>query len=108
MGRVGQNVTESDARTLDAKPAVLVPMSMPHVDVAWTIHTYYSIIGHTVMDGIAAPDCKENEAESVAKAVQWHISVPAPNSVPGPVGGGPIVHPFFNLRIGISYHLPLG
>jgi hypothetical protein len=60
-------------------------------------------IGHIVMERIVSPDCEESDAEM---AVQWLFNVPDPNSIPGLVGGGLIVHLF--LRMGISFHLPLG
>ena len=80
-------------KALDAEPAA--PVRVPRVYDTWVIRTRYSAIGHIVMEYIVAPDCEESDVESVAEAVRWLIGVPAPNSVPGPVGGGPAVHPFF-------------
>ena len=39
--------------------------------------------------------CDESDIPRVAAAVQYLISIPSPSSTPGPVGGGPIEHPFF-------------
>ncbi len=108
--KYGANVREAEALTqdwvakaLDAEPAA--PVRVPRVYDAWVIRTRYSTIGHIVMEYIIAPDCEESDVESVAEAVQWLIGVPAPNSVPGPVGGGPAVHPFFyEWASRIAYH----
>jgi hypothetical protein len=93
------------AKALDAEPAA--PVRAPRVYDAWTIRTGYAAIGYIVMEYIVAPDCEESlsDVESVAEAVRWLIRVPAPNFVPGPVGGGPAVHPFFyEWASRITYH----
>ncbi|OJA16052.1 hypothetical protein AZE42_05495 [Rhizopogon vesiculosus] len=47
------------------------------------------------MEYIDAPDCTEKSVKRVAQAVQTLISVRGPNSAPGHVGGGPVIHTFF-------------
>jgi hypothetical protein len=47
------------------------------------------------MGHIDTPDCDEEDEKLVARAVQTLISVPGPNSKPGPIGGGRTFHTFF-------------
>ena len=98
--KYGPSVTTAEALThdwvakaLDAEPVTHV--RVPRVYDAWATNSTYITFGYIVMEHIIAPDCEESDVELVAKAVEWFIRVPAPNSVPGPVGGGPVVHPFF-------------
>jgi hypothetical protein len=53
-------------------------------------------IGYIIMEYIAAPNCKDSDYKRVAQAVNALIRVKAPSSVPGPFGGGPVVHSFFD------------
>ena len=108
--KYGPTVTRAEALTqdwvakaLDADPEA--PVRVPRVHDFFTIRTLYSTIGHIVMEHVATPNCAESDVELVAKAVEWLIRVPAPTSVPGPVGGGPVVHPFFyDWASYITYH----
>ena len=81
------------AKDLDAKPEANV--RVPRVyDAFSSTHTAFPI-GYIVMEYIDAPDCTKRDVKLVAQAVQTLISIRGPNSEPGPVGGGPIVHSFF-------------
>lgn len=55
------------------------------------------------MEYIDAPDCDEGDGQLVARAVQTLIGVPGPNSTPGPVGGGRIIHTFIEWTSSIRY-----
>ena len=78
---------------------------VPRVYDFFKAHNSYFTIGYIVMKYFAAPDCEESDAELVARAVEWLIQVPAPSNVPGPVGGGPVVHPFYcDWASCITYH----
>ncbi|TFY71396.1 hypothetical protein EVG20_g1605 [Dentipellis fragilis] len=81
------------ARALSANPETGV--RIPRVFDAFVVSRTHWPVGYIVMDYIDAPDCEEIDSQLVAKAVQVLISVPGPNLVPGPVGGGPIIHTFF-------------
>ncbi|KAG8934471.1 hypothetical protein FRC01_002539 [Tulasnella sp. 417] len=98
--KYGPNVTIPEALTqdwvakaLDANPTAAV--SVPRVFDAFTTTNPFFEIGYIVMQYIDLPDCIESDVELVAKAVNRLMSVPAPSSAPGPVGGGPAVHIFF-------------
>lgn len=47
------------------------------------------------MEYIDAPDFHADDSALVANAVQILIGLKAQNAVPGPVGGGLIIHPLF-------------
>jgi hypothetical protein len=65
----------------------------PHVYLAFT----WCGVGYIVSEYIDGKMCDDSDIPRVAAAVQALISIPtpSPSSAPGPVGGGPIEHPFF-------------
>ncbi|KAF8325328.1 uncharacterized protein EI90DRAFT_2999968 [Cantharellus anzutake] len=81
------------ARHLNAKPEDGV--KVPQVFMAFTSPHPACTIGFIIMEYIAAPDCTSGDYERVAQAVNTLIRIKAPNSVPGPIGGGAVVHSFF-------------
>ncbi|KIO23191.1 hypothetical protein M407DRAFT_78393 [Tulasnella calospora MUT 4182] len=98
--KYGPNVTMAEALTQDCVAKVLsanpaAGVQVPRVYMAFSIDNPTYPIGYIVMEHIDAPDCDEKDYELVAKAVQTLISVPGPNLVPGPVGGGCVTHTFF-------------
>jgi len=103
--KYGQTVTVPEALTQDwvAKFLLTNPASgvlVPRVFMAFVMAFKFSdnldyTIGYIVMQYIDGVDCSKEDVALVAAAVQTLISVPAPSSVPGPVGGGRIVHSFF-------------
>lgn len=81
------------AKNLNANPEATV--RVPRVYDAFSIATTTWPIGFIVMEYIDAPYCTRKDVKLVAPAVQTLISVRGPNSAPGHVGGGPVVHTFF-------------
>lgn len=81
------------ARELTADPTTLV--RVPHVFDAWTVSKPYFNLGFIVMEHIDLPDCDNGDSKLVAAAVQRLHRVEAPGPAPGPFGGGPTVHHFF-------------
>lgn len=63
----------------------------PHLYLAFTLGPETYIVSEFI-DG---PMCDESDIPRIATAVKYFISIPSPNSAPGPVGGGLIEHPFF-------------
>ncbi|KAF8639004.1 hypothetical protein AX16_010400 [Volvariella volvacea WC 439] len=57
----------------------------------------YKDKGYIVMDFVDGSVCTGSDAQAVAAAVSFLITIPAPadQRSPGPVGGGPICHDFF-------------
>jgi hypothetical protein len=81
------------AKVLSANPAAGV--QVPRVYMAFSSDNPNLPIGYIVMEYIDAPDCDEGDDQLVAKAVQTLISIQGPDSVPGPFGGGRVIHNFF-------------
>ncbi|KDQ21108.1 hypothetical protein BOTBODRAFT_51104 [Botryobasidium botryosum FD-172 SS1] len=81
------------AKALNADPGAAV--RVPQVYQAFTSDNPDCRIGYIVMEYIDTPDCDHRDVQLVAKAVQTLISLRGPNTAPGPVGGGPVVHTFF-------------
>jgi hypothetical protein len=72
---------------------VIATVRAPHVYLAFT----WCGVGYIVSEYIDGKMCDDSDIPRVAAAVQALISIPTPSSssAPGPVGGGPIEHPFF-------------
>ncbi|KAI5891077.1 uncharacterized protein SCHCODRAFT_02310144 [Schizophyllum commune H4-8] len=53
--------------------------------------------GYIVMDFVDGSVCTRSDAQAIATAVSFLITIPAPadQRSPGPIGGGPICHDFF-------------
>jgi len=81
------------AKNLEADPKATV--RVPRVYDAFSLPTTSWTIGFIVMEYIDAPDCTDEDIRCVSQAVQTLISIRGPNSVPGHIGGGPVVHNFF-------------
>ena len=98
--KYGLNVTVAEALTQDWVARVLAAdpttfVHVPRVFDAFTVPKTHFNIGIIVLEYIALPDCDKRDSELVAKAVQRLHDLKAPSLTPGPVGGGPAVHPFF-------------
>lgn len=52
-------------------------------------------VGFIVMEHVDLSDCDNGDSKLVAAAVQRLYRVEAPGPAPGPFGGGPTVHHFF-------------
>ena len=63
----------------------------PRVYLAFT----WGDFGYIVTEYINGQMCGDSDIPLVAAAVQSLITIPSPSSIPGPVGGGLIEHPFF-------------
>lgn len=103
---VGEALTQDMvAKVFNADPDAVV--RVPRVYQAfWTERVEFHIgfkTGYIVMEYIDAPDCDEGDFQLVAEAVQSLISVKGPSSAPGPVGGGPVVHPLYDGESPITY-----
>lgn len=81
------------ARVLAADPNAVV--HTPRVFDAFMIPRTHFNIGVIVMEYVKLPDCDQSDSKLVAEAVQRLHGIEAPSPAPGPVGGGPAVHPFF-------------
>ena len=66
-------------------------MRAPRVYLAFT----WGDFGYIVSEYIDGQMCGKSDIPLVAAAVQSLITIPSPSSIPGPVGGGLIEHPFF-------------
>ena len=98
--KYGQSVRMAEALTQDYVARFLIANSLagvrvPRVYAAFERDTPVCVIGYIVMQYIDAPDCGEGDYQLVSRAVQTLISVKGPSSVPGPVGGGWVIHNFF-------------
>ena len=103
--KYGPSVTVAEALTQDMVAKLLnadpkAAVRIPHVYQAFStdddiLFDAESNLGYIVMEYIDAPDCEEGDFQLVAEAVQSLIAVRGPSSVPGPVGGGFVIHPFF-------------
>ena len=98
--KYGPYVTIHEALTQDYVAKEL--SAMPETTVrAPRVHAFFSTItpnwmmGYIVMEYIDAPDSTFEDVNLVAKAVQTLISIRGPSSVPGHIGGGPVIHNFF-------------
>ena len=69
----------------------ITALRAPHVYLAFT----WCGSGYIVSEYIDGKMCDDSDILRVAAAVQYLITIPSPNSTLGPVGGGPIEHPFF-------------
>ena len=99
--KYGPMVTLAQARTQDwvAKAVNDDPrlnVRVPSVYEAFEISLSGLPIGHIIMEYIDAPHCDKNDLDLVANAVQTLIGLKAQDAVPGPVGGGLIIHPLFS------------
>lgn len=81
------------AKVLSTNPAA--SLQAPRVYMAFLSDEPKLGIGYIVIEYIDAPDCDEGDDQLVARAVQTLISIPGPNPVPGPIGGGRVIHNFF-------------
>ncbi|KAK0496098.1 hypothetical protein EDD18DRAFT_1463254 [Armillaria luteobubalina] len=68
---------------------------VPRVHMVFSIDNPEYCIGYIVMEYIDAPDCDKSDYQLVSGAVEKLISIPGPTSVPGPIGGGHVIHAFF-------------
>lgn len=68
-------------------------MRVPNVYLAFEFGNR-GFIAMEFVDG-AAPTYEERDVADAAVAVRFIAEIRAPNSVPGPIGGGRIRHPFF-------------
>jgi hypothetical protein len=96
--KYGANVEMAEALTQDWVAKVLstnpaASLRVPRVYMAFSRDNPGYPIGYIVMEYIDAPDCDEGDDQLVAKAML--ISITGPNSAPGPVGGGRVIHNFF-------------
>ena len=98
--KYGGDITMGEARTqhfvaqyLQQKnsPAVRAP----HLYLAFT----WNGVGFIVSEYIYGQECDDSDDALIATAVMALISIPSPDSKPGPVGGGLIEHPFFYNRL---------
>jgi hypothetical protein len=97
--KYGRDVEMAEALTQDwvAKALITNPAAgvrVPRVYMAFS-DDHPKPFGYIVMEYIDAPDCDQGDDQLVARAVQALISIPGPNSAPGPIGGGLIFHNFF-------------
>ena len=98
--KYGPNVTIDEARTQDwtAKALDNTPDSglrVPRVFHAFTRESSACTIGYIAMQFIDGVDCDSDDVDIVARAVQTLISLRAPDSTLGHIGGSSIVHSFF-------------
>ena len=94
--KFGRSITMGEARTHDYVARILdrnpdAPVRSPCVYLAFQ----RGFFGYIVMEYIHGKMCDNSDADLVAAAVQSLIDIKSPTSVPGPVGGGFIRHPFF-------------
>jgi len=99
--KYGPNVAVHEALTQDwvaknLEANLEATVRVPRVYDAFSLPTTAWIIRFIVMEYIDAPDCTEKDVKCVAQAVQTLISIRGPSSVPGHIGGGPVVHNFFD------------
>ncbi|KAG8960644.1 hypothetical protein FRC05_006702, partial [Tulasnella sp. 425] len=101
--KYGGDITRAEALTqdwvakaLDANPEAPVRVPRVYDYFRIPIHWFNVEFGHIVMQHIDAPDCEGSDVDLVTKAVEWLIRLKGPSSAPGPVGGGPVVHTFFD------------
>ena len=91
---IGEALTQDwVAKKLNEKPETTV--RVPRVHAYFSRPSTAFVYGYIVMEYVDAPDCTVEDFKSVAQAVQALISVRGPNSAPGHVGGGPLIHNFF-------------
>ena len=82
------------AKKLGANPATLV--QVPRVHDFFSIETEgWGSVGFIVMEYVDAPDCTSGDVQLVANTVQTLIGIQGPTTIPGHLGGGPVVHSFF-------------
>ncbi|KAL0578480.1 hypothetical protein V5O48_003529 [Marasmius crinis-equi] len=94
--KYGHTVTMSEAHTQDAVWQALnaipdAPGRIPKVYQAFKS----GYRGYIVMEYIDGSECIASDIPQVAAVVECLIGIKGPTAVPGPVGGGPIVHSFF-------------
>ena len=83
---VAQEVNRNDA----------VPVRIPYVYLAFE-HGREGFIAMEYIDG-TVPELNDRDLADAAAAIQFLVSIRAPDLVPGPIGGGLIRHPFFHDR----------
>ncbi|KAF6763416.1 hypothetical protein DFP72DRAFT_1000818 [Ephemerocybe angulata] len=95
--KFGAAVYMSEARTQHFVASLIndrqddAPVRVPLVYFAFKTARY----GYIVMEYIKGVACSRPDAKLVGAAVQYLIAIQAPDSRPGPVGGGLIGHRFF-------------
>ena len=94
--KFGRTITMGEARTQSLVAQYLndtanSAVRAPQVYLAFT----WGEFGFIIMEYIDGQICGNSDAGLVAAAVKSLITIPSPTSVPGPVGGGVIEHPFF-------------
>ena len=96
--KFGRSITMGEAKTQDYVARVFDARPDDTVRAPWVYLAFqWGQICYIVMEYINGKTCENSDADLVATAVQSLIDIKSPtsDSEPGPVGGGPIQHPFF-------------
>ncbi|KAG8730606.1 hypothetical protein FRC11_006320 [Ceratobasidium sp. 423] len=101
--KFGGSIAMAGARTMDyvagkvngTPAAIAAHVRIPRVYLAFLDTRNW---GYIVMEFIAGAICSRTDVPAVAKAVEFLTTVQGPSKQPGPIGGGPIFHSFFNDR----------
>jgi len=94
--KFGPTVTMAEGRTQNYVAQVVngdatAPVRVPSVFLTFESNRW----GFIVMEFIDGETCDDQDSNDVAIALQFLVNIEGPNSVPGPIGGGRIRHPFF-------------
>ena len=97
--KFGPTVTMAEGRTQHfvaqrVNSDATAPVRVPDVYLTFEFG-FRGFIAMELIDGDAPSDKEEKDAVDAAAAVQFLAEIRAPSAVPGPIGGGPIRHPFF-------------
>ncbi|OSD04990.1 hypothetical protein PYCCODRAFT_1465448 [Trametes coccinea BRFM310] len=107
--KFGHDVTQAEARTQDyVGRAVRARNGADNVFRVPVVYRFFKTDykGYIAMEFIEGKSCGREDADRVADAVRFLVTIRAPDDQlsPGPVGGGPICHDFFvERRSGIAY-----
>ncbi|PIL28114.1 hypothetical protein GSI_09765 [Ganoderma sinense ZZ0214-1] len=100
--KFGPTVTMAEGRTQHFVAQLVNSDAAAPVRVPYVYLTFeFGLRGFIVMefvDGAAPAYESERDVADAAAAVRYLTGIRAPNSVPGPIGGGLIRHPFFQDR----------
>ncbi|CAA7265745.1 unnamed protein product [Cyclocybe aegerita] len=96
--KFGATITMAEGRTQNyvaqvVNSSVNAPVRIPSVYLTFEWDDW-GFIAMEFVDGIT-PEYNERDIAAIAAAVQFLVDIKGPDLVPGPIGGGPIRHPFF-------------
>jgi hypothetical protein len=95
--KYGPCVTMGEARTQDFIAKIVNSSEGYNVRVSNVFYAFrYEDIGYILMQHIPGQDCSTDDLDQIVLAVKQLLSIDSPTATPGPVGGGPIGHRFFD------------